>query len=605
MEGWFRMAGGTGLIALAILLGVPGAAAGQTTLERVGTYSQPVHVASDPDDPERLFVAERAGRIQLTTPVGTSEFVDLTPVVTSAPGGERGLLSVAFPPDHSETGLLYVFYTGSGGALTVAELESEGGTADPESLRVVLTIAHPLSNHNGGQLHFGPDDYLYISTGDGGGAGDPDQNGQDLTTLLGAILRIDPRQSGDDPYTIPASNPYAGTQNDPVPGARDEIWSWGLRNPWRFSFDRETGALTIGDVGQGAREEIDYRPQELGGGAGDNFGWNCREGSIAYGSPSPACEDTGPDFTEPVFDYPHAGTGGCSITGGYVVRDPSLADLYGRYLYADHCVGDLRSIELEVPRASDDRSEELSVSQPTSFGEDACGRLYVASLAGAVYRLVGDEEPDCGGPDDTTPPTTSVELNGGGPEPIYDGPVTATFSATDEPGGSGVEATEYSLDGGGFQLYDPLTPPTISSLGPHTIEYRSTDNAGNVEETKSAEFEIVHIDPPALRLTVEPRRTTVKPGKLARFTAAVSNAGDGPAQKVRVCAQAPRAKLRVVGKDCVGRASLGPSARIAPRFELRPKRSARGKRVRVTFTASAAGLGAERTTATVKVKRRS
>jgi hypothetical protein len=385
--------------AAGLLLG-PTSVGAATTLEEVGGYEQPVYVTSDPDDPDRLFVVERAGRIQLTAPAGTSGFVDLTALVVSS-GGEQGLLSVAFPSDHGETGLLYIFYTAAPeGDLVVAELASSGSTADPASLREVLRVPHrDRANHNGGQLQFGPDGYLYISTGDGGGPGDPGGNGQDPTTLLGALLRIDPRQSGADPYTVPADNPFVGTAN------ADEIWSWGLRNPWRFSFDREDGALTIGDVGQGDREEINYRPQDVGGGRGDNFGWNCREGFIAYPGAPEECAEGGP-FTDPVFDYPIRNQPECAITGGYVVRDPSLTDLYGRYLYSDFCVGELRSILLNTPLAGDDRSEDLTVPNPSSFGEDACGRFYVASLSdGKVNRLVGDTEPDCEDPPPTDPPS--------------------------------------------------------------------------------------------------------------------------------------------------------------------------------------------------------
>jgi hypothetical protein len=246
-------------------------------------------------------------------------------------------------------------------------------------------------SHYGGQLQFGPDDYLYMSTGDGNAPGDPDGNGQNPRTLLGAVLRIDPRQSGVDPYSVPTDNPYVDTRN------ADEIWSWGLRNPWRFSFDRASGALTIGDVGQGGWEEVNHRPQIDGGGRGDNFGWNCREGFVAYPGAPEECDGAGP-FTDPVFAYPISDQPECAIMGGYVVRDPSLPDLYGRYLYGDLCTGDVRSIALDVPLAHDDRSEGLSVPGLVSFGEDASGRIYVVSRAGAVCRLVDGGGTDCWDP---------------------------------------------------------------------------------------------------------------------------------------------------------------------------------------------------------------
>jgi hypothetical protein len=389
---WCALAGACAAIAAI----APARAEAAAALEHVGTYQQPTYVASDPRDPERLFVVERTGRIKLKTPAGSSEFVDLSPRIVTI-GREQGLLSVAFPPDHGRTGLLYVFYTAAPeGDLVVAELASAGSTADPSSLREVLRIPHRnFRNHNGGQLQFGPDGYLYISTGDGGGPGDPTANGQDPTTLLGALLRIDPRRSGSEQYTVPTDNPYVGTEN------ADEIWSWGLRNPWRFSFDRETGALTIGDVGQVRREEVNFRPADVGAGRGDNFGWSCREGFIAYSDAPAECPDPESGaFTDPVFDYPSGGQPECAITGGYVVRDPALNDLYGRYLYSDYCAGSLRSILLDVPLAQDHRFEGLDVPAPSSFGEDACGRIYVVSHEGPVSRLVGDGESAC----DPVPP---------------------------------------------------------------------------------------------------------------------------------------------------------------------------------------------------------
>ena len=234
------------VIALAAMLLAPSAQG--ATLEPIGQFELPVHVTSEPGDAGRLYVVEQAGRIQLITANGTKEFVDLTDRVSGddpALLGEQGLLSVAFPADYSASHLLYVFYTDNDGSLRVDELRSSGDTADPSTLRNVLTIPHPFqANHNGGQLAFGPDGYLYVSTGDGGGGGDLYDNAQNRQVLLGKILRIDPRQSGTSPYTVPAGNPYVGTD-----GA-DEIWSYGLRNPFRFSFDRLTGDLVIGDVGQ-------------------------------------------------------------------------------------------------------------------------------------------------------------------------------------------------------------------------------------------------------------------------------------------------------------------------------------------------------------------
>ncbi|HMC51106.1 MAG TPA: PQQ-dependent sugar dehydrogenase [Solirubrobacterales bacterium] len=280
----------------------------------------------------------------------------------------------------------------------------------------ILSVSHTeQANHNGGQLQWGPDGHLYISLGDGGGSGDPFENGQDTEELLGKILRIDPHPGQTPAYSIPTGNPFAGS------AGRDEIWAYGLRNPWRFSFDRATGDMVIADVGQSAREEIDIAPSPAAGvvgGAGANYGWNCREGFIAYSNPATACA-TASGFTEPVFDYPHSDPGGgaafgCSIIGGYVVRDASLDDLYGRYLYTDYCSEGIRSLVL--PRsgglASGDRSEGLIVKKPTSFGEDSCGRIYVASSNGPVYRLEGPTPSDCATPAASAIATTTISPPG-------------------------------------------------------------------------------------------------------------------------------------------------------------------------------------------------
>lgn len=387
-------------LALCACAAAPSAASAVTLdpIASAGTFTEPTYVTSDPADPNDLFVIERQGLILQTENGVTSTFADLRSRVTCCLG-ERGLLSMALAPDFPETGRFYVDYTRADDPATTAvnelgdvrvdELHATGGSVPAAEVpRRILEIEHSSqSNHNGGQLQFGPDGYLYVSVGDGGGGGDPFHSGQSTTTLLGKILRIDPDASGGAAYTSPATNPFfAG------PG-EDEIYSYGLRNPWRFSFDRLNGDLMIGDVGQNLHEEIDYAPSAGGRGIGADFGWNCREGLSPYTSPGPECAGlTG--FTEPILDYPHSDPGGgvahgCSITGGYVVRDPTLTGLYGRYLYADYCTGDIRSLTPTLPGATDDRSEGLpALTGPTSFGQDACGRLYVTSDAGPVYRFV-------------------------------------------------------------------------------------------------------------------------------------------------------------------------------------------------------------------------
>jgi hypothetical protein len=355
------------------------APAGAATLEPIGTYASPVFVTSDPTNEDRIFVVEQDGRIRLTSGGTTTQFLNIDSQVLSAGesggGNEQGLFSMAFAPDFAASGRFYVFYTEtSAGNLRVAELTANGDSADPATLREVITVPHTgtARNHNGGQLQFGPDGYLYASTGDGGTGGAP---AQDPGNLLGKILRIAPTPGGG--HTVPADNPLG-----------NEVWSLGLRNPWRFSFDRATGALVIADVGQQDWEEVDYSPAPVAG-RGLNFGWPCREG------PDPETGCTGA-FTNPTFWYANA-AGTCAITGGYVVRDPGLEELQGRYVYADLCAGVVRSLELADPFGSD-RSEGLSVVQPTSFGEDACGRIYVASRSGPVSRLVDATPTECPGP---------------------------------------------------------------------------------------------------------------------------------------------------------------------------------------------------------------
>jgi len=416
---------------VALALASPAAASAAPTLVPLGgaaspvEFDQPIHLVSAPGDADRLFVVERPGRVQEYAGGAVDLYADLTELVTCC-SEERGLLSIALPPDFAATGGFYAAYTGktdAGGALGDIHVDYfvPTGAEDGAVTRTrIITIDHSFAdNHHGGQLQFGPDGYLYISTGDGGGAGDPLENGQDLDSLLGKILRIDPdpgAEGGDPKYTIPSGNPYAAG-----PGS-DEIWASGLRNPWRFSFDRLTGDMVIGDVGQTEHEEIDFAPAP-GRGAGANYGWSCREGLFSYtdGTPSANCAGAGP-FTDPVFDYPHddpedGSANGCAITGGYVVRDPGAPELYGRYLYVDFCAGVLRSIDLGAPSpAASDRAESLGpgsspAPHPVSFGEDACGRLYILSINKRILQLVGPGGPGCVDSLLEEPPP------GGGPQP--------------------------------------------------------------------------------------------------------------------------------------------------------------------------------------------
>ena len=380
-------------------LAVPARAAA-VALQPVGTFAAPIYVTSPPGDP-RLFVVERAGTIRVVKNGSTlaTPFLDIHALTTV--DGERGLLSMAFDPNYAANGRFYVFYTGdgtnSGGALGEGHVDefhvsSNPDLADPLSRRPVLTISRPsaaAANHNGGQLQFGKDGYLYVSVGDGGTGGSTAHN---LGLLNGKLLRIDPHGAAPGAYKIPSTNPFAGS-----PGARGEIWSDGLRNPWRFSFDHLDGSLLIGDVGESTREEVDYSPPGAGAGRGADFGWNCREGLIA--GPG-GC---GGSFTNPIFDYPHSNPGGgqaygCAITGGFVYRGTDIPGLDGRYLYADLCTADLRSMQPGLPFAAGDRGEVAIGAQPVSFGEDGRCELYVAagSQVSKIVRAPG-AQPGTGG----------------------------------------------------------------------------------------------------------------------------------------------------------------------------------------------------------------
>ncbi len=399
------------LVVAAVALGVLALAApaeAAVRLEPLASFTAPVYVTAPPGDTSRVFVVQRAGSVVLVkggTPQATPFLT--VPVATD---GERGLLSMAFAPDYATSGLFYVYLVAPGtGQIRIEERRRSAANpdvADPSYARLVLAVPHGLqNNHNGGQLQFGPDGMLYIGTGDGGGAGDPYDNGQRLSgnpagdgqnPLLGKLLRIDPR--GAAPYAIPGGNPLAAP-NQP------EIWAYGLRNPWRFSFDRATGDLVIGDVGQGAWEEIDFAPAAAGAGRGANFGWDDWEGTHAF-------DGGGVAQAGPVVEHGHA-AGWCSITGGYVVRDPALPDLAGQYVYGDLCLGRVYAATLSAGGASGVRDLGLAaVDQLVSFGQDACGRVYVVSIAGPVYRLADSgacsTAPAPAG--DTRPPVLSVRL---------------------------------------------------------------------------------------------------------------------------------------------------------------------------------------------------
>jgi glucose/arabinose dehydrogenase len=351
-------------------------------VERVTGLQQPVHIAHAGDSSGRLFVVERLGTIRLfkAGQLLPAPFLDITARVGSG-SGEQGLLSVAFPADYAATGRFYVYYTDLDGQIVIARyhVSADPDVADPTSEQVVLTIPHPTyTNHNGGQLAFGPlDGYLYVGTGDGGGGGDPFENAQDPGVLLGKLLRIDVETGGPITYTIPATNPYTQTV-----GYRPELWALGLRNPWRFSFDRQTGDLYIGDVGQGNWEEVDFQPAASPG--GENYGWDILEGTHCY-EPSSGC--TPPSaYVPPIIEYDH--TLGCSITGGTVYRGAGYPMLDGIYFYADFCSGRIWGLRDEGGTWAGAQVADLDFTI-TTFGQDEAGRVYLADYgAGRVLELV-------------------------------------------------------------------------------------------------------------------------------------------------------------------------------------------------------------------------
>ena len=326
----------------------------------------------------RLFVVEKPGRIRIIAngALLAQPFLDIASKVST--GGEQGLLGLAFDPQYASSGRFFVNYTDTQGDTRIAayRVSTDPARADAASEEILLTIDQPYANHNGGHLAFGPDGYLYVATGDGGSGGDPDGNGQDRTDLLGSLLRLD--VSGASGYAIPADNPFAGTS-----GLRGELWDYGLRNPWRFSFDRANGDLYIGDVGQNAVEEIDVATAAAGGGRGLNYGWNRMEGTDCFSDN--ACTDAG--LTPPVHEYGHGD--GCSVTGGYVYRGSAIPALRGTYFYADFCSGWVRSFVMAGGRATDHREwSALRLGAIPGFGEDAAGELYILDADGRVMKVV-------------------------------------------------------------------------------------------------------------------------------------------------------------------------------------------------------------------------
>jgi glucose/arabinose dehydrogenase len=373
-----------------------------TTVRSATGLSRPVFVTHAPDDFERVFIVEQhTGRIKIMNlgsgSINPTPFLDVNGLST---GNEQGLLGLAFHPDYAGNGFFYVNFTAGDRTTHVRRytVSANPDIADPSTATTVLTIFQPQSNHNGGWIGFGPDGYLYVATGDGGGGGDSGSghtpgvgNGQDITNnLLGKLLRLDVN-SDDFPadpvrnYAIPPGNPFVGVEGD------DEIWAFGLRNPWRNAFDRETGDLWIADVGQNAWEELDFQPADSGG--GENYGWRCREGAHDF-NPTGDCSRI--PFTEPIHEYSHGL--GCSISGGYAYRGCAIPDLQGAYFFADFCSNSIWSLRYDGVSVSDfqNRTAELapdvgSITSISSFGEDAFGEIYICDMfGGEVFKIVPD-----------------------------------------------------------------------------------------------------------------------------------------------------------------------------------------------------------------------
>ncbi len=336
-------------------------------LTQIASLESAIAMSIRPDD-EALYVAEREGVVVALRGGQPETVLDIRDQVTA--GGEQGLLGLAFSPDGA---FLYVNYTNLQGDTRVDEFPFRDGHAVASEQRQVLLIDQPFSNHQGGNIVFGPDGFLYVGMGDGGSQGDPNGNGQNLGVLLAKMLRIDPARNGDQPYGVPADNPFVG-----IAGAQPEVWDYGLRNPWRWSFDRQTGDLWIADVGGSEREEIDFEPA---GSGGNNYGWNLVEGTVVHGDSAP------PDAVPPVFEYVTGQDGTCAITGGYVYRGSAIPGLAGAYLYSDFCGGDIRAFRLEAGKPRGETSLGIRSDSLASFGQDRAGELYVLCLCGDVFRI--------------------------------------------------------------------------------------------------------------------------------------------------------------------------------------------------------------------------
>ncbi len=500
---------------LAMVVGVlvPASAWAGVKATPIGTFNAPTYIAAPPGDAQRLFVVEQAGQIDLVKGGQSTPFLDISSEV-HYDGGEQGLLSMAFAPDYATSHRFYVYYTDTncpsapGCDEHVSEFTADpgGNTASALSERVLITIPHPNeSNHNGGQLQFGPDGDLYISVGDGGGANDTELNAQSTTRLLGKLLRISP---GPTSYTIPAGNRFSGTSecSSGTNGGSNcpEIWAYGLRNPWRFSFDSATGDLVIGDVGQDRDEEIDFA--HPGQNVGANYGWPCYEGfETNFGSPQAECSPLPAPVVAPVLSYPHPGNCagqpfcGNGIIGGYVMHDPTLPSLNGCYVFGDLSNPDLQVVGLAQPMAVGQVALGPQVSNLSSFGVDASGHLYAADIgSGTVYRLDSDG-------DAATDPTCPTVIAPAHPPvntapPQIAGPPIPGARLTCVPGTwTGANSFAYQwLRDGADRAAGVTYRPSAVDLG-HTLSCVVTaSNADGSTRATSATVRIIRDAPPLL-----------------------------------------------------------------------------------------------------------
>ena len=508
----------------------------------VSGLSSPVEIAHAGDSSGRLFVVEQGGRIRvvrngvlLTTP-----FLDISPA-NGGPvraGGEQGLLGLAFAPDYAASGRFYVFYNRErigdpgGSDIVVARYNRSAGNADladPASAQVVIVVAHPQQgNHNGGKLAFGHDGFLYIGIGDGGGGGDPFNAGQDLADLRGKILRLD--VSGASGYAIPPSNPFVGHAT-----ARAEIWAYGLRNPWKFSFDRANGDLYIGDVGQNAWEEIDYQPSAAVGGR--NYGWRVFEGTHCF-NPSSGCALAG--HVPPVVEYPHNSSGGFSVTGGYLYRGRALPALSGYYIYGDYVTGHIWAARAEESWAP---TKILDVNALSTFGEDENGELYAANLdAGTIVRL--------------TPAATTIPRLGGISTRMRvltgDAVLIGGFIIADAPKRVAIKARGPSLGAQG--VADTLADPKLELYSGTTVIASNDDwqDAANAAEVQAAG----HAPGNASEAVI---LTTLPPGP---YTAIVSGADGGTGIGIVEVYELDHPEALLVGISTRGRVLTGDGVLI-------------------------------------------